>query len=499
MEQPLSADGAKKSFFKRFWWVFVVLFVIVAGLMLTIFVRSNIQRKLLLEDRFVASFLPESGAAFKYNSPAIVDDQLYIGTSERLGIDGDPKENFDKIHDNFFYKMDLDLNVIWEYPLGKTMVAGAASLDSQKNIYFLTETFKLNQNKISTDGKDKDKIYLTTLKLVSLSNDGKSRWEKTIGKEDESWDHVSFSVSIDENDNLYFGHEKFYSYDRQGNIRWSYPEDGQVIRGYSSTPVIDSSGNIYYVSPEPIEESNDWGTENIFTYKFSNEGRLMWSTLIGNEPKPGEGAREENGPKIGGDDLQKSRVVTSIPAFGADEKDIYAITGCTISKLDTSTGELFWSLLPEGASGSFMASPAIDNNGDLYVGTKSNMESTLFAVSKEGKLLWKNQIGSDLYSSPMLGDDGKIYVGSETTENGHYHALDMQTGEIVWSIGKPIYDFSIGSAALHKGYAYIGTHYKGTIVADTLFKIKLDATSYQTKSPWPRILGGNSSNGRKSN
>jgi len=497
-----------KSLSKRFWWILLFVGLGIATLIIASPGKKSSDKKQAnshstLEDKFTASFLPKSGTAFKYNSPTIVDDKIYIGTSAKLPFDGNPAENFNNIKDNYFYKMDLDLNVVWEYELSKTMVVGAAVLDDTRNIYFLTETFSLN-NLVQSDDSDKkmpDKysVYLTTLKLVSLTNDGKLRWQKIIGEENEIWDHSMLNISIGADNTLYFGHEKFYAYDINGNQKWQYPTDEKVIKRFTSAPIIDKSGDIYFVSPEPISAENEWGTDVIKAYKFSPSGALIWDTQIGNEPKIGEGPTEPGGARVGGEDLQKSDTVTSIPAFGLNEQSIYAITGCTVSKLDTESGELLWFLLPEGATGSFQASPVVDSKDNLYIGTKSNMESTLFAISGAGKQIWKNVIGADLYSSPLLGDDGKVYVGSEGTEKGHYHALDSLTGEYIFGTGVNISDFSLGSAALYKGYAYIGVHENAKEVPKTLFKIKLDANGYEQGSPWPRFHGGNQNIGRTEN
>jgi outer membrane protein assembly factor BamB len=179
--------------------------------------------------------------------------------------------------------------------------------------------------------------------------------------------------------------------------------------------------------------------------------------------------------------------------------------GCTISKLDTATGRLIWSIKPEGIIGFFNASPAIDGDDNIYIGSKANEYSKFFAIRPDGTLLWRRDVGADLYNSPLLGDDDTIYVGSETLPNGKFHAFNRLTGEIKWEISgnneSKIPDFSFNSGALYKGYIYVGVHSseKGNEKSEfspTLYKIKVDADGYLPGSPWPRIYGGNSNNGR---
>lgn len=502
---------------KRFWWLWLILGV---GLVIVIvaisFSNKNDQQTSgkdgksapgTDDKRIVKTFTPESGTAFKYNSPTLVDDHLYLGTSSKLTFEGDHAAALAVMPDNFFYKMNLDLSPVWEYPLGPTMVASGATLDSQKYIYFLTETFTANPN-VETDPKKQDKFsfFLTTLKLVSLTNDGKLRWEKTIGAENERWDHAMFNLAIGTDDTLYFGHEHFYAYDTNGNKKWQYPNNNTKIVGYSNAPIIDKAGDIYFVSPEPTNGSSDIETDVIRAYKFSPSGTIVWNTLLDNKPKLNEGP-VKLGDSRADNFLGANRQVQSTPSFGLEEKSLYGSVSCTVNKVDTSTGKLLWSMNPEGATGSFIATPAVDNQDSIYVGTKSNTESTFFAISSDGKMLWRNLIGADLYTSPIIGDDSTVYTGSESLPNGKFHALDIKTGQTKWAIGKDkerkISDFSNGSMLLYKGYVYIGVH----SIKDggkpkeewtpALYKIKVDADGYQPGAAWPRFHGGNTNTGRK--
>jgi outer membrane protein assembly factor BamB len=59
------------------------------------------------------------------------------------------------------------------------------------------------------------------------------------------------------------------------------------------------------------------------------------------------------------------------------------------------------------------SSPVIDKNGILYIGGKTNLgPSTLFAINPDGSLKWSFYTGGSVTSTPALGSDGTIYVGS---------------------------------------------------------------------------------------
>ena len=56
------------------------------------------------------------------------------------------------------------------------------------------------------------------------------------------------------------------------------------------------------------------------------------------------------------------------------------------------------------------SSPAIGSDGTVYVGS---MDHKLYALSgKSGVKLWEFKTGDAVYSSPAIGSDGTVYVGS---------------------------------------------------------------------------------------
>ena len=511
-----SLSNSRKPFLKRFWVLGVgigtAVLVLGGGFVLSRFISGgdgtntkpfgsifpDLSDDRELNPRIEASFLPESGAAFKYNSPLVYEGHLYLGTSERTGYDN---ALVTEIHDNYFYKMDLDLNVIWEYPLGKRMVKGGATIDSNENLYFVTDLVTDNPNFVMGPKGDKEQQYLSELKLVSLTREGELRWEVPISGENNYWNRGMIAPAISADDIIYAGNRQFYAFDSEGNQVGQFPGGDQEIRGYGGAPVIDGDGYVFFTAPEPMLLSQEWQSEVIKAYKFSPRlESLVWSTEMGNELMDNEGGNPDGG---GG---QRARAVESTPALGLGGRSLYGITGCTISKIDTASGELLWSIKPEGATGHINASPAIDDSDNLYVGTKSNTESAFYAISADGEVLWRTLIGADLYNSPILGDDETVYVGSETQVDGKFHALDMTTGEQKWAIGKDneqkIPDFSFGSMALYEGYVYVGVHSatEGNQSGEsdqTLFKIKIDADEYLPKAAWPRIHGGNLNLGRR--
>ena len=83
---------------------------------------------------------------------------------------------------------------------------------------------------------------------------------------------------------------------------------------------------------------------------------------------------------------------------------------------------LKWKFLTEG---DVYSSPAIGLDGTVYVGS---YDGYLYAVSPGGSLMWKFQTGSSVESSPAIGLDGTVYVGSK---DRHLYAV-KRDGTLKW-------------------------------------------------------------------
>jgi outer membrane protein assembly factor BamB len=121
--------------------------------------------------------------------------------------------------------------------------------------------------------------------------------------------------------------------------------------------------------------------------------------------------------------------------------DTYAVTA---QARDTGGGRSLWTLphtivirppdtlrkwrfqLDAGESPYMHSSPAIGPDGVLYVGSS---DSSLYAVNAEGTLKWRYLTGSEVQSSPAIGSDGTVYFGSS---DDYLRALD-QDGNLRWS------------------------------------------------------------------
>jgi outer membrane protein assembly factor BamB len=56
------------------------------------------------------------------------------------------------------------------------------------------------------------------------------------------------------------------------------------------------------------------------------------------------------------------------------------------------------------------SSPAVGADGTIYVGSDDH---NLYAINPDGSLKWRYDTGDKVYSSPAIGSDGTIYAGSD--------------------------------------------------------------------------------------
>jgi polyvinyl alcohol dehydrogenase (cytochrome) len=163
-------------------------------------------------------------------------------------------------------------------------------------------------------------------------------------------------------------------------------------------------------------------------------------------------------------------------------KDDYSFRG-TIAAYDVDTGEEVWRFFTtadddeEGPGAGVWSTPAIDpDRGLLYVGTGQSLEEptapltdSLLALDyRTGELAWSTQFtypdvfsagnpggkDADVGASPNLWtSDGRDLVGAGD-KGGTFHALDRETGEVVWETELTpgsVFGGEIGSAAFVDG------------------------------------------------
>ena len=95
-----------------------------------------------------------------------------------------------------------------------------------------------------------------------------------------------------------------------------------------------------------------------------------------------------------------------------------------------------------------VSSPAIGNNGNVYVGS---LDNNVYTVDSSGNIIAMFDTGGEVFSSPVIGPDGTVYIGSES---GIVAALNPD-GTLRNSI--PLSGEIYSTPAYANGFIYVGT------------------------------------------
>jgi outer membrane protein assembly factor BamB len=110
-------------------------------------------------------------------------------------------------------------------------------------------------------------------------------------------------------------------------------------------------------------------------------------------------------------------------------------------------GQLKWSFRTQGM---IVSSPAIGPNGTIYIGSD---DGHLYALDEEtGAKKWSFPAKADVMSSPAIGTDGTVYFGSQ---DNNVYALDGTTGAKKWSFST-VNNVSSSPAIGMDGTVYVG-------------------------------------------
>jgi len=121
---------------------------------------------------------------------------------------------------------------------------------------------------------------------------------------------------------------------------------------------------------------------------------------------------------------------------------------------ELSPGDKIWSFSTEGA---VISSPAIGDDGTIYIGSG---DYYVYAINPDGTEKWSFRTGDGVMSSPAIGSDGTIYIGS--TDNKIYAINPDGTEKWTFSTGGII---GYASPAIGgDGTIYIG-NYDGNFYA----------------------------------
>jgi len=252
--------------------------------------------------------------------------------------------------------------------------------------------------------------------LHALYPNGTKKWSFT------PWNLLKSSPAIGDDGTIYFGcdNNNIYAVNANGTEKWHYAT-GYFI---NSAPAIGDDGTIYI------------GSGDGYLYALYQNGTLRWRYKTGDWIKGNPSIAEDGtiyAPSFDGylyalypDGTMKWRKTTGPSVAGAgvalaDDGTIYV--GTELLRAYSPNGTLKWSADVKGDI--YGTVPAVSADGTIYV----SAGGSLVAVNPDGTERWRKQLTiAQIHSSPSIGPDDRVYVGSETYDvspYGYLHAFGL--------------------------------------------------------------------------
>ena len=144
--------------------------------------------------------------------------------------------------------------------------------------------------------------------------------------------------------------------------------------------------------------------------------------------------------------------ISTVLQFQLSVSDDLGATGTdtvTVTISAVAPGVELWNYEAENNIG--YSSPAIGADGTIYIGSE---DTYLYALNpNNGSMKWRYKIGNIIASSPAVGADGTVYIGGV---DRYLYALDPEDGSMKWRYQTPNGIYS-SPAIGADGTVYVGT------------------------------------------
>lgn len=364
-------------------------------------------------------------------------------------------------------KKAFQASIVWSFSTGdkitKQNLASVPDIGDNGDIYYI-------------EGFVGNKGYLVAV------NDGSSsaslKWKVTTGHT------LKGAAAIAPDGNLVIGDwanpslHKISSAD--GSILW----DGKTVRGMTvSTPAVDETGNIYFGTKGSANSGfTSYSPSGTFRWRDKDVGDIYTSPALSNNGKTvyfysqGTGilsaANTTNGKFKWGLKVASDGAYGTSLAIGSDGT-VYVTTGSDVVAVtdNGSSGTVKWK---KGVTSPNRSGIVIGPNGNLYTGSQEGLVSL---SPDDGSINWINDALVINQSVPAVDSDGNIYVGSI---NGKLAIFD--------STGKLLKEFTLGSGAVYtpviadNGTIYVAAEDNNIM---KLYKITVPSSNGPASSNWP--------------
>ncbi|MBT6462598.1 MAG: PQQ-binding-like beta-propeller repeat protein [Opitutae bacterium] len=271
--------------------------------------------------------------------------------------------------------------------------------------------------------------------LYALNQKGEKMWERKVGT-----NIGRNSPAISSNGTVYIGsnNHRLHALDGQtGEDIWPPEKTKSNIfsGGVWSSPSIDADGAVYIGSRnQKLYAFN--GATGDFLWDKPLGGNIASTAAIGRDGSLFIGAEYSSNrifklDALTGDELKSHRTghaVSSSPALGVWDVLHVGSSDQHVYALDVDTFDVVWKRY---LSKDIYSSPAVGIDGSVYIGTLSPKGKFYSLNGITGEPIWEFQTGGPIYSSPALAANGLVYVGSD---DGNLYALynNEGSGEKLW-------------------------------------------------------------------
>ena len=273
---------------------------------------------------------------------------------------------------------------------------------------------------------------------------------------------IPFSSAVYDGDGIVFIYtDALHALDAEtGEQKWEF---GASLGGLGvATPILGANGLVYIACPQGLYAVNKrtgkavWrcptGTAGGATCAVGKDGTVyayVSLRFIALDGKTGAKKWEVPAPNPHTNVAYISPSVTlgvqGTVVFGGKDQKVYA--------LDCRTGNPRW-VRDMGDQYLNMSSPAIGDDGTIYIGSQSGKAGRMNALDGDtGRILWQVDLPDSLVTSPALGDNGLLYLG-----NGDHnvYALDHKSGAVRWKFATGYWVQSSPAVGLD-GTVYVGS------------------------------------------
>jgi len=337
---------------------------------------------------------------------------------------------------------------LWKYEFNDLVDTLVPALDEQGNIYFAENT-----NPFSDIASEKNFI------VTSLTKDGKKRWSKTFTKS------VGYSKIMYKNNQIYFIAKNAISIEDKftgntpsvldiytlnssdGSTKWHKREQDQTFYDLYQGNIAVTDDRLYVYM--------------IDTDIFGSKSQLVSYSTVDGTTK----AKFEIGDA---GEIGNSRIILS--GMSVFNNHIYFLTPVNdkVHRVDDLSNSLVaqWSieLNTQGEYYSFVlgvSALAIDSKENVYIVTAEQQKhNSIYSISKDGQLNWKNEFVSTKtrLPSPVTIDKNDVIYSST---NSALYSVSSSTGATLWSLENATYsrigleqDFQLAPTIGENGKTY---------------------------------------------